>query len=64
MATLKTFKHSLGQAVKVTISGETGQVKARAEYTRSCNCYLIHYQTADGRAADRWFDEDELTPVL
>lgn len=49
--------------VKVTISGEQGHVKARAEYTNCRNQYLIHYLAADGRAVDSWFDEDELTPV-
>ena len=58
------FKHELGQVVKVTISGEEGHVKARAQYINCSNQYLIHYLAADGRAVDSWFDEGELTPVL
>ncbi|WP_337589986.1 hypothetical protein [Trabulsiella odontotermitis] len=27
------FKHELGQAIQVTVSGEIGHVKGRAEYT-------------------------------
>nr|WP_316248951.1 hypothetical protein [Erwinia persicina] len=51
----------MGQVVHVTISGEQGHVKARAEYNSGLNQYFIH-QTADGRAADRWFEEGELSP--
>lgn len=58
-----SFKHSLGQAVKVTISGESGSVKARAEYNSGPNQYLIHYLAADGRAVDSWFEESELSPA-
>ena len=63
MATVIEFKHELGQSVKVTISGEKGHVKARAEYVNCRNQYLIHYLAADGRAVDSWFDENELTPA-
>ena len=63
MATVIKFKHELGQSVKVTISGEKGHVKARAEYVNCRNQYLIHYLAADGRAVDSWFDENELTPA-
>ncbi|NTZ48384.1 hypothetical protein ACB496_12795 [Lelliottia nimipressuralis] len=55
------FKHELGQAVQVTISGEKGSVKGRAEYASTSNQYLIHYLTADGRGVDGWFDEGELS---
>ncbi|MGU0197942.1 hypothetical protein [Enterobacter roggenkampii] len=61
MAVLIHFKYGLGQAVKVSISGEAGHVKARAEYTNCKNQYLVHYLAADGRAVDAWFDESELT---
>lgn len=63
MATHINFRHELGQVVKVTISGEEGHIKARAEYTTCANQYLIHYLAADGRAVDKWFDECELTPT-
>lgn len=57
------FKHELGQVVQVTISGEEGHVKARAEYKSGVNQYLIHYLTADGRGVDGWFEEEELSLV-
>ncbi|EPL4404693.1 TPA: hypothetical protein ACGW2D_003757 [Morganella morganii] len=57
------FKHELGQVVQVTISGEEGHVKARAEYHNSPNQYLIHYLAADGRGTDGWFEEGELSPA-
>ncbi len=57
-----SFKHALGQVVFVTISGEEGHVKARAEYNAGPNQYLIHYLAADGRALDSWFEECELSP--
>ncbi|KNC93755.1 hypothetical protein [Trabulsiella odontotermitis] len=57
------FKHELSQAIQVTVSGETGHVKGRAEYTTMNNQYYIHYLAADGRGADGWFGEDELSPA-
>ncbi|PQQ22027.1 hypothetical protein [Photorhabdus hindustanensis] len=61
MSKLQVFKYKLGQAVQVIISGEKGHIKARAEYIHSASQYLIHYQAADGRARDAWFDEYELS---
>ncbi|WP_436882789.1 hypothetical protein [Enterobacter asburiae] len=58
------FKFELNQTVQVTISGEEGHIKARAEYTTSGNHYFIHYLAADGRATDRWFEESELTTAV
>ncbi|WP_323085408.1 hypothetical protein [Providencia alcalifaciens] len=55
------FEHELGRAVQVTISGEKGHIKARAEYSSGTNQYLIHYLTADGRGLDGWFEEGELS---
>ena len=55
------FKHELSQVVQVTISGEEGYVKARAEYHNGPNQYLIHYLAADGRGTDGWFEEGELS---
>lgn len=44
-----SFKHGLGQTVKISVSGEMGHVKGRAEYLNNCPAYLIHYRAADGR---------------
>ncbi|MBS9442481.1 hypothetical protein [Photorhabdus heterorhabditis] len=55
------FKYKLGQAVKINISIEVGEVKGRAEYTNHINNYFISYRASDGRAAEGWFDEDEIS---
>ncbi|AXY32654.1 hypothetical protein CEQ20_03990 [Yersinia pseudotuberculosis] len=57
------FKYELGQSVSVSISGEQGHIKGRAEYSQLNNSYYIHYKAADGRAVDSWFDESEISPV-
>ncbi|WP_334470084.1 hypothetical protein [Arsenophonus sp. PmNCSU2021_1] len=57
------FKHELGQVVQITISGEEGRIKGRAEYTNMSNKYYFHHLTADGYAFDRWFDESDLSPA-
>lgn len=57
------FKFDLSQQVKVTISGEVGTVKGRAEFTTSENQYLLHMKAADGRAADIWFDGTDIKAV-
>ncbi len=57
------FKFGLNQFVEVSISGEMGHVKGRAEYAGHANGYQVHYKTADGRAEEKWFDEDELAEV-
>jgi hypothetical protein len=56
----RMFKFELGQKVKVSISGEVGFVKGRAEYQHLQNQFFVHYKAADGRATDAWFDESEL----
>ncbi|AYH10193.1 hypothetical protein C5E22_11675 [Pectobacterium parmentieri] len=59
-----SFKHLLGQVVKVSISGEEGHVKGRAEYSAYPNSYYVHYLAADGKATERWFDENEIQAVV
>lgn len=54
------FKFSLGQQVEIAVSGESGEVIARAEYATSCNSYLVRYKASDGRATVAWWDEDSL----
>ncbi|MCG9525565.1 hypothetical protein MCM45_03315 [Providencia rettgeri] len=49
--------------MQVTISGEEGHIKGRAEYQNDANQYYIHYLSADGRAVDTWFEEGELSPT-
>ncbi|QWA09803.1 hypothetical protein GTU79_21200 [Sodalis ligni] len=57
------FTFGLNQFVEISISGEMGHVKGRAEYADHANGYQVHYKAADGRAEEKWFDEDELTAV-
>ncbi|QPE15931.1 hypothetical protein IMQ36_12065 [Providencia rettgeri] len=57
------FKHELGQVVQVTISGEEGHIKGRAEYQNDANQYYVHYLSTDGRAVNAWFEEGELSPA-
>lgn len=58
-----SFKFALEQVVQVSVSGEKGHVKGRAEYANMNNQYYIHYQAADSRAVNGWFDENELSPA-
>jgi len=58
-----TFKLDLNQFVAISISGEMGHIKTRAESTTHCNQYLVHYKAADGQAQEKWFDEEDLHAV-
>ncbi|KER03384.1 hypothetical protein QPK14_20160 [Photorhabdus temperata subsp. temperata] len=55
------FRYNLKQAVKINISGEVGEIKGRAEYINNLNDYLVIYRASDGRAAEAWFDESEIS---
>ena len=57
------FKFGLNQFVELSISGEMGHIKSRAESINHCNQYLVHYKDADGRAQESWFDEDDIAAV-
>lgn len=54
------FKFSLGQKVKLALSGEEGAVVGRAEYTNSSNGYFVRYKAADGAQRESWWNEDGL----
>lgn len=58
-----SFKFIIGQKVQITRSGELGIIEGRAEYDDYPNCYLLKYTAADGRAAEDWFKEKELSQV-
>jgi hypothetical protein len=57
------FELQLGQNVVIKVSGEEGEVIARAEYLNSANSYYIRYRSADGRAVEAWWTEDALIGV-
>jgi hypothetical protein len=54
------FRFTLGQRVKITCSGETGEIVGRAEYVNSEPCYYIRYARADGVADNSWWAESAL----
>ena len=58
MQTPTPYKFKLGQQASIAVSGETGQIIARAEYTTGTNSYLLRYKSADGRAVEAWWNED------
>ncbi|CNL62227.1 hypothetical protein OP862_02155 [Yersinia massiliensis] len=58
------FTFNLNQKVEAIVSGEMGHIKARAEYTKNENHYLLHMKAGDGRAVDRWLAEGEIKEVL
>lgn len=55
-----TFKFNLGQQVTIAVSGETGEILGRAEYTTAENNYYIRYKSTDGRAIENWWVESAL----
>lgn len=54
------FKFDLGEKVTIEVSGETGLIHGRAEYTTAENSYFLRYQSADGRAVEDWWRESAL----
>lgn len=63
MAVKKAFDFKLTQKVKLTLSGEQGEVIGRAHYTNANPSYLVRYVAADGRQVEDWQAEDSLTAV-
>jgi len=55
-----TFKFQLGEGVVIVVSGERGNVIARAEYLNCDPQYLVRYKAGDGRAIESWWSEDAL----
>lgn len=56
----RKFSFTLGQRVVITVSGEEGEVIARAEYLQSENNYLLRYKDAQGMAREEWWREGAL----
>lgn len=57
------FKFSLGDKVAIEVSGESGFVIGRAEYSFSDNTYLVRYTAGDGRAVESWWSEGALINI-
>lgn len=58
---MKEFKFPIGGTATINVSGESGEIIARAEYKSSEDTYLIRYKSGDGRAVQAWWDESALT---
>lgn len=56
----KEFQFKLGQQVAIKVSGETGEVLGRAEYSTAENNYFLRYRAVDGRAVEAWWQESSL----
>lgn len=57
---MPTFKYSLGDQVKLALSGERGSVIGRAEYEHVPPAYFVRYVAADGRQVEEWFSASAL----
>lgn len=53
----KGFAFEMGDEVKLTVSGEAGVVKGRAEFLHAENSYLLVLLAADGRQVEGWWGE-------
>lgn len=60
---MSEFAFQLNQSVRLTLSGETGKVVGRAQYTNCQNTYRVRYKSADGRQVEVWHDEDAMEAV-
>lgn len=54
------FEFNLGATVSIIVSGEFGQVIARAEYLMGENQFLVRYCAADRRAVEGWWNASAL----
>lgn len=52
---MNEFEFSLGVAVRLVGSAETGTVIARAEYLHGENQYYVRYRAGDGRLVEAWW---------
>ena len=57
---MNNLKFNLNQEVKITASGESGEVTGRAEWNHAEPSYNIRYKAADGRAVESWWTESAL----
>ena len=58
---MKSFKFDLGSTVRITVSGEHGEVIRRTENTSCEPNYLVRYQeSTDGTAVEQWWVESDL----
>ena len=58
---MSAFKFELNQPVTIALSGESGTIIGRAEYSESSiPSYCLRYVSKDGRAVEDWWKESTL----
>jgi hypothetical protein len=57
------FNYIIGQNVKLSLSGESGDVIGRAEYKDQPPSYYVRYLAADGCQVKEWLNDDDLQPA-
>lgn len=62
--TQPTFKFNLKDKVTITVSQETGHIRARSDNTSGENQYRVAYCNAQGVATEAWWCEDQLAPAI
>lgn len=60
---MNSFRFALLDRVRVTASGEAGQVIGRAQYANARDGYLLRYRNALGQAVEQWWSDDALEPA-
>lgn len=63
MSSKEHFEFGLGQTARIAVSGETGEVIARADYKNDENSFLVRYKDATGVAVSKWWSADALEPA-
>lgn len=58
------FEFEIGQPVLITVSKETGNVIARAEFETCEQQYLVRYKSGEGCAVEQWWTESALSHVI
>lgn len=62
---MPAFKFELDQQVTIALSGETGTIIGRAEYSEApIPSYYLRYVSKDGRAVEDWWRESTLIATL
>lgn len=60
---MNTFHFDLKQLVAIKMSGELGQVRARAEWATGNVSYFVAYKSKSGEYRETWIDQEMLDPV-
>ncbi len=58
------FKFDLKEHVRISCSGESGEIVARAEYITDEDQYYIRYKSSNGRAVENWWAESALEQIV